>query len=120
MLIYVSGKGFDLSQDLRDEVTSKFEAALDKFSDRIAKVKIFLEDENGPKKGRDKSLLAVIDVERLPMIAVEEKGESWHGLIDQGAERVFHTASRQIERQRSINDRTSIAGKAPPRADNVY
>ncbi len=112
MLIQVNGKGFELTQELRNEVTHKLEAALDKFSDRVCRVNVFLEDENGPKKGLDKSLRVVIDIERIPMIIVEEKGEVWHGLIDQVVERASYTASRQIDRHRSRSNRTSVAGKS--------
>ena len=78
MLVQISGKGFELSSELRDHVEERVSTALDRFTDRIARVNVFLADENGPKNGLDKSLRLIIDIERLPLIVVEERGESWY------------------------------------------
>jgi len=110
MLIQVSGKGFELSPELRDDVEEKMKTALERFRTRIGRVNVFLADENGPKNGVDKSLRAIIDIERLPLIVVEEKGDAWLSILDRTVERATHTVSRQIERIRSRMDRTSMAG----------
>jgi len=110
MLIQVSGKGFELSPELRDDVEEKMKTALERFRTRIGRVNVFLADENGPKNGVDKSLRAIIDIERLPLIVVEEKGDAWQSILDRTVERATHTVSRQIERIRSRMDRTSMAG----------
>ena len=110
MLIQVSGKGFELNAELRDEVGKSMKTALDRFSSRIGRVNVVLEDENGPKNGRDKSLRVIIDVERFPRIVLEEKGDAWHLMLDRTAERASHTVSRQIDRSRSRTDRTSMSG----------
>ena len=111
MLIQVSGKGFGLSSQLRDEVAAKIKTGLERFRTRIGKVSAFLEDVNGLKSGRDKCLRLVIDIQRLPLLVVEEKGEAWQALLDNAVERTAHTVSRQIDRLRSISDRTSMAGE---------
>jgi ribosome-associated translation inhibitor RaiA len=111
MLIQVSGKGFELRPELRDDVEEKMATIFDRFNSRIGRVNVFLADENGPKHGLDKSIRIIIDIARFPLIVVEEKGESWHAILDQAAERATHTVSRQIDRDRSRTDRTSMAGK---------
>lgn len=110
MLVHVNGKGFELSSELQLEVGERVEFALDRFSSRIAKVNAFLEDVNGPKNGHDKSLRLVIDVEHLPLIVIEEKGEVWRALIDSVVERAAHAVSRQVERLRSKSNQVSMAG----------
>ncbi len=110
MLIQVSGKGFELGSELRAEVKGKMEGALERFSSRIGRVNVFLADENGPKNGIDKSLRVIIDLERLPLIVLEEKGEEWLSILDRSAERAAHTVSRQVERIRARIDRTSMSG----------
>ncbi len=112
MLIQVSGKGFELSSELRAEVKERMETALQRFSSRIGRVNVFLADQNGPKNGIDKSLRVIIDLERLPLIVVEEKGDTWHSLLDRSAERASHTVSRQVERIRERTDRISMSGDA--------
>ena len=110
MLVQISGKGFEPSSELRDHVEERVLTALVRFTGRIARVNVFLADENGPKNGLDKSLRLVIDIERLPLIVVEERGESWYAVLDQAAERAVHAVSRQVDRARSRVDRTSMAG----------
>ena len=109
MLVQISAKGFEPGTELRDHVEERILTALDRFADRVARVNVFLADENGPKNGLDKSLRLVIDIERLPLIVVEERGESWYAVLDQAAERAVHAVSRQVDRARSRADRTSMA-----------
>lgn len=110
MLVQISGKGFEPSSELRDHVEERVSTALDRFTDRIARVNVFLADENGPKNGLDKSLRLIIDIERLPLIVVEERGESWYAVLDEAAERAVHAVRRQVDRARSRVDRRSMAG----------
>ena len=110
MLIQVSSKGFEASVELRDHAEVRIMTALEKFADRVARVNVFLSDENGPKHGRDKTIRLVIDIERLPLIVVEDRGESWHAILYQAADRAVHAVTRQIDRIRSRADRTSMAG----------
>jgi putative sigma-54 modulation protein len=111
MLVQVSGKGFKLGNEFREHVEEKLVTALGRFGSRIARVNVFLADENGPKHGIDKSLRLVINVERMPLIVVEERGESWCAVLVQSAARAVHAVSRQVDRVRSVNDRTSMAGE---------
>lgn len=77
MFVQVSGKGFEPSSELRDHVEETISTALDRFTGRIARVNVFLADENGPKNGLDKSIRLVIDIERHPLIVSERlKGAS--------------------------------------------
>jgi ribosome-associated translation inhibitor RaiA len=105
MQIYVNGKGVELCTSLQDEIKLKVERAFDRFSRRIGKVNAFLEDVNGPRRGFDKSMRLVIDVERIPLVVMEHRGESWRALIDETVERAVYTVSRQIERFRSRSHR---------------
>jgi ribosome-associated translation inhibitor RaiA len=110
MKIQVSGKGFELAQDLRNDVEEKVGMGLDRFTERIRRVNVFLEDVNGPKRGFDKSLRMIVDIDRLPLIVVEEKGEVWISLVDKAVQRSAHTVRRQIDRIRTYSNRTSMSG----------
>jgi ribosome-associated translation inhibitor RaiA len=111
MLIQVSAKGFELTDLLRADIEARVESSLERFRSRIGRVHVFVADVNGPKNGIDKSLRIIIDIERLPLIVVEEQGEAWQSILDIAMERAAHTVSRQIERMRSRQDRTSMAGE---------
>ena len=110
MLVQISGRGFELNSELRDDIESKLTTALDRFGTRIGRVNVFLADVNGPKNGLDKSMRVVVDMERLPLIVVEERGELWSSTLDQATDRIVHSVSRQLERVRARSGRTNIAG----------
>jgi putative sigma-54 modulation protein len=112
MLILVHGNGFSLERELRDDVAEKIETSFTRFSSRIGKVHAFLADLNGPKKGIDKSIRLVIDVEREPVIVIEEKGEDWPALLESITDRACQSLTRQIKRSRSHKDRMRMAGEA--------
>jgi putative sigma-54 modulation protein len=110
MLILVHGNGFNLERELRDDVAEKIETSFTRFSSRIGKVHAYLADLNGPKKGIDKSIRLVIDVEREPVIVIEEKGEDWLALLESITDRACQSLTRQIKRSRSHKDRMRMAG----------
>ena len=110
MVIMVHGNGFEMERALRDVVQEKIELVLGRFESQIGKVSVHLADMNGPKKGVDKSIRLVIDIERQPVVVVEEKGEDWLALLESISDRAAHTVARQIERSRSRKGHTSMAG----------
>jgi putative sigma-54 modulation protein len=110
MLIKVHGSGFEMERALRDDVQEKIELVLTRFESQIGKVSVYLADLNGPKKGVDKSIRLVIDIERQPVVVVEEKGEDWLALLESISDRAAHSVARQVERTRSRKGQTSMAG----------
>lgn len=119
MLILVHGNGFELGQELRNDVQEKLELAFSRFDTQIGKVNVYLADLNGPKKGVDKSIRLVIDIERHPVIVVEEKGEDWQALLESLSDRASHTVSRQLDRSRDRKGRTSMAGDQESKEDSI-
>jgi len=110
MLIIIHGNGFEMERALRDDVQEKIKLVLGRFQSQIRKVSVYLADLNGPKKGVDKSIRLVIEIERQPVVVVEEKGEDWLALLESISDRAAHTLARQIERSRSHTGHTSMAG----------
>jgi ribosome-associated translation inhibitor RaiA len=110
MLILVHGNGFSLGRELREDVQEKLEATFNRYSSQIMRVNAYLADLNGPKKGVDKSIRIVIDIEREPKIVIEEKGEKWSSLLESATDRAAQTLTRQIKRSRARKNRTSMAG----------
>ncbi len=110
-MILVHGHGFELERQLRDNVREKIAATLGRFLSRIERVTAYLTDVNGPKKGLDKSLRLVIDIERHPVIVVEQKGADWQSILESVSDRAASTVTRQIARVRSRKGRKSLVGK---------
>jgi putative sigma-54 modulation protein len=106
MLIMVHGSGFEMDRALREDLQAKIELVFGRFESQIGKVSVYLADLNGPKKGVDKSIRFVIDIERKPVVVVEEKGEDWLALLESISDRAVHTVARhfdKIKRNRHFN-----------------
>jgi putative sigma-54 modulation protein len=111
MLILVHGNGFSLERQLREDVQQKVDAGFARFSKKVVRVNVYLEDLNGPKKGIDKSIRLVIDIEREPKVVIEEKGERWAPLLESVIDRATQSLTQQIKRARARRNRTSMAGE---------
>ncbi len=110
MIVQIHGSGFELERELRKDIQEKLELAFRRFEGQIAKLNIYLADLNGPKKGVDKSIRIVIDIERQPVIFVEERGEDWLALLESISDRASHTVAKQFDRLRSRKGRVSMSG----------
>lgn len=100
MLILVHGNGFELDPSLRRHVQSKIESSLSRFQNRIGSINAYLADLNGPKNGIDKSIKLVIDLEKKPVVVLDEKGGQWHTLLESISDRASHTISRVMSKSR--------------------
>ncbi len=63
MLIQSHASGLALDSEMRRTIEEKLSASFVRFKDAIEKIQVHLADENGPKKGIDKSLRLAIHVE---------------------------------------------------------
>jgi ribosome-associated translation inhibitor RaiA len=109
MLIQVSAKGFEMSHSLREEVERKLSDSLERIASGVEQIHVFLADENGPKKGVDKSIRVVLEITRKPSIVIHEKGEDWHALIASMCERAARAVNRQRDRQMTWKGRVRFA-----------
>jgi putative sigma-54 modulation protein len=108
MLVMVHSRGFEMSRELRSDVLEKVESAFTRFQNQIRKVEVYLADDNGPKKGLDKSIRLTIDLKNRPMLAVLEKGEGWQPMLEGIADRAVHTITRNIGRLRRRKTRIQL------------
>ena len=106
MLILVHGNGFELDPSLRDQVQTKIASSLSRFHDRIGSINAYLADLNGPKNGIDKSIRLVIDLQKKPVVVLDEKGGQWQALLESVADRASYTISKVISRSRKHRRRT--------------
>ena len=116
MFIHVGGKGFGPNSRLQAEIKAKLELTLQRFRARIVRVSAFLEDVNGPKQGLDKSMRLIINIERQPLVVIEDKGETWGSVLDKTAERAAHA----VARLRPKGDRGSRASEVERYLDNKF
>lgn len=100
MLILVHGNGLELDPSLRRQVQSKIESSMSRFQNRIGTINAYLADMNGPKSGIDKSIRLVIDIQKKPVVVLDEKGGQWNAMLESIADRASYTISRLISKSR--------------------
>lgn len=113
MFILVHGNGLIPHRDLREFVQKKVESSFARFAHQIAKVDAHLADLNGPKRGVDKSIRLVIDIERKPVIVIEQRGEYWSALVESVVDRAAQTLARRNKKSRPRAARGSMACEVP-------
>ena len=114
MKVLVSSKGFQITPQLRDEVTSFVTEAFLRWELQIKQVRAFLADENGPKKGNDRKIQLIVDLRRRPLAVARASGTQWKNVLHHATQRAIYTISRQVERRRSHSGRPSMAGADTP------
>lgn len=110
MNVLVSAKGYQLRSNLRALVVERIEESLQRFEDRIREVRVYLGDENGPKKGIDRTIQVVVDMDHLPLVIVKERGSDWENTLHRATDRVVESIGRSVDRQRSHSRTMSMAG----------
>jgi len=100
MNLEVYGKGVRLNQRLRNHVERRLRFALDRFGDRIRRVRVRLKDTNGPKGGRD--IRCHIEAWLTPgqMVLVEESRTDPFAAVARASDRIGHSISRRFGRFR--------------------
>lgn len=88
-------------KDLTDHVDRRLHFALSRFSSRIARVSVFLEDVNGPRGGVDKACRIVVRLRRGADVVASVEDVEWVAAIDRATTRVGHSVAREVARMRT-------------------
>lgn len=81
MNLCLTSQGFETTEAISAAVRENFRGALDRFEDRIESVDVYLSDDNGPKGGRDKQVVARIRLYSRQVIAVERTRSNLYAAI---------------------------------------
>lgn len=102
MRVSVHALNLPASDALVDHAQSRFGSALGRFDDRIERVIIRLEDDNGPKGGPDK--LCRVDVHVAPKtnLVLEERDADLYTAITRAAKRAKIAMTRKFSRKRGM------------------
>jgi len=104
---------------LPDHIERRLRFALTRFGDRVERVIVILQDNNGPKGGVDKQCRILVKVQGCGVIMATVTDSEWTAAVDRATTRIGHTLSRKIGRLRDRRIRayrTSVAGAASPAA----
>lgn len=95
--------------DLPGHIERRLRFALVRFSPRLKRIVVFLQDRNGPKGGVDKVCRILAKVKGCGVVMATIVDSDWTAAVDRAARSVGHTVARQLDR---LHDRR---GTATPR-----
>ena len=101
MVIDIRTRGLTLTPGLRTHVERRLEFALDRYQDRIARVRVVLGDVNGRRGNRDKSCRLELTLRGYRAVRAAVTGGDLYAAIDTAAHRAGRTLTRTLQRERT-------------------
>lgn len=98
MQFEIRGKDIYLTGTLRKHVERRLGFALGRFAGRIRRVRVSLDDLNGPKGGMDKSCRLTISVAPSATIVMEDRDSNVYVAIDRLADKAGRCIGRRLKR----------------------
>jgi ribosomal subunit interface protein len=102
MKLTVSGKKMKLSEALREHIKHRLYFALSRFSPKIARVSVKVEDINGPRGGVDKHCRIVVKLDGFGELSVDATDAEVYAAVDSAADRAGRSVQRELERRRTM------------------
>src|SRR4051794_20622780 len=100
------------SEDLTSRVQAEVEGALHpRFSDRIRRVEVYLQDMNSHKRGIDTRCAIEAHPAGLQPIAVENKASSIDDAVSGAVAKLLHALDHRLGRIEDRKDRVSMSGE---------
>lgn len=109
MRIEIRGRGLTTSDGLRARLERRLAFALGRFAPRIGRVRVRLEDVNGPRGGVDKRCRLEIAIHPDLTVVVEEPDPDLYAAIDRAAERAGRAVARELQRWRTMHGSSRTA-----------
>jgi ribosome hibernation promoting factor len=91
------------SAAVRAYVERRLQFSLDRFSQRVERAVVHLEDVNGPRGGEDKVCRIEVRLRPTGSVLVEESGSAVLAAVAGAAERLGRAVSRALERRRDVD-----------------
>lgn len=82
--------------------------ALERFSQRLTQVHLYVADSNGPRGGVDKQCRCVLHLRRRPPVVIQDQDESMYALIHRVANRAAYALSRLADRRSRQSQRARL------------
>lgn len=100
MRIVINSRTFDLNQGDRNYAERRLSFALGRFSNRVVRVTLTLDDMNGPRGGVDKCARMVIQLSRGEPVAITSEAVAVREAVDLAVDRAKRAVSRRFDRIR--------------------
>lgn len=96
----LKAQGATYPATLPDHIERRLRFALARLGDRVERVIVLLQDNNGPKGGIDKECRILAKVQGCGAIMATVADSEWTAAVDRATTRIGHTLSRRIGRLR--------------------
>ena len=101
MNIDIRTRGFSLTPGLRAYIERRLEFALDRYQDRIARVRVVVSDLNGPRGGEDKSCRIEVRIRGAGTVRATAVDGDAYVAIGAAAHRAGRGVARALQRERA-------------------
>ncbi len=98
MKFSATGKRSLLSDSITEYASNRFVTALDRFNAYVSRVRVRIEDLNGPRGGIDKRCQARISFISGASMAIEATANDAYAAIDWAAQRAKLRVSRRVDK----------------------
>lgn len=105
MNITAKAHDFELSEAIAGFAHDQLFAALNRFSDGIVFVDVYMKDTNGPRGGVDKQVLVRVRLRNRQLITTETTHENLYAAIRRGAKRTRRVVRRTLKKSARIEKR---------------
>ena len=100
MRVEVRSRGIEGGRELTDHVRRRLAFALGRFGDSIRRVRVRIEDVNGPRGGMDKRCVVRVSGNGFDERVVEVHDVDVHGAVNQAVSAMGRALSRALDRFR--------------------
>ncbi|MDJ0698650.1 MAG: HPF/RaiA family ribosome-associated protein [Woeseiaceae bacterium] len=102
MNINCRATGFEITGAIDMFLREQLSSALQRFSDNVVEVDVFMKDANGPKGGVDKHVLIRVRLRNRHRIVLEVVHENLYAAIKIGARKTRRAVRRRLRRSGRI------------------
>jgi ribosomal subunit interface protein len=88
-----------ITDDVANRIDEEVNRALKHHSDRVTRVEVHLQDENGPKGGQDKRCLMEARLAGDDPVTVEDETDDVYALIKQTAHKLERAVKHRIDKK---------------------
>ena len=110
MKLSLSGRNLKLGDAMREHIERRVYFALSRFSPRVARVAVTVEDINGPRGGIDKRCRILVKLDRMEELRVESTDSEVYAAVAVAVDRMGRSVQRKVERRRTLR-------RAAPRSE---
>jgi putative sigma-54 modulation protein len=94
MELQIRSEGFRTTAALHAFTRERLDFALGRFQELVAKVRVRLSDDNGPRGGIDKRCRFEVRLRGAPTVLIEERSDDLYAAIARAAQRVERQVAR--------------------------